>query len=56
MMVGDKVKCRYEDALHNKLLWDGVLKEQRPEGWLVDLGGIAVVFAPENIIEVADGK
>lgn len=53
MNIGDKVKCHYVDAIGNKILWDGIIKEPRPEGWLVDLGGVAVVFKLEDIIDPA---
>lgn len=48
---GTKVHVDYEDAVGKKLFWAGTLMEPRPGGWLVDLGGIAIVFTTENIHE-----
>lgn len=53
MKVGDKVQVRYTDAIKKQILWDGVIKAALPDGaWQVDLGGIAIVVQPQDIIEV----
>ena len=49
MSPGDKVKVRYTDAIGTKLIWKGVLKEQVDDKWRVDVGGVAIVFAADDI-------
>lgn len=49
--IGSRVHVRYEDALKNKILWAGTVTKEVPEGWLVDLGGIAIKVKTEDIIE-----
>ena len=53
MKPGDKVKVRYTDAIGAKLTWSGVIKEQVGDGWRVDVGGVSIVFQPDDI-EVID--
>ena len=54
MKVGDKVRVLYTDAVGTKLVFNGTIKEPRGEGWLVDLGGAAIVFNPSEILETGD--
>ena len=51
MKVGDKVRVLYTDAVGTKLVFNGTIKSPRGEGWLVDLGGVAIVFNPSEILE-----
>lgn len=49
MKVGDIVKVHYKDAIGKTLRWDGKIKEQVGDRWRVDVGGVAIVFRPDDI-------
>jgi hypothetical protein len=46
---GQKVRARHTDALGKTSWYDGKVVRQEGEFWRVDLGGIAVLFKPEDI-------
>ena len=46
-----KVRVRYVDALNRVIWFDGKIIRKEMNLWRVDLGGVAVVFAEEDIHE-----
>ena len=53
MQVEDKVRVLYTDAIGNKIVWDGVIKEKVSDGmWRVQCGGVAIVFKEADIMEI----